>query len=105
MPERTECELRFNDVPEAGRELLRDLSRGGYIYIGRSGVGLTNRFRKLCYEVGTLKAVDETAEFHDLPSKVLLEVIATEGPRWVPYTRINEVFEKEPLMTVIRRGS
>jgi hypothetical protein len=94
--------MMFSDVVEYGRDLLRDLSRGGFIYIGRTGVGLTNKFRKLCYEEGTLKAIESTAEFHDLASKIVLEIVATEGPRWVPYTRINEVLLTDPVRTVSR---
>jgi len=84
------AEKMFRDLPEWIQQLLRALSRDGYIYIGRTGCGLTYDFRKTCMKEGTIKAIDRTLAYHDLEFKLLVELIATEGPRWVPYTRILE---------------
>jgi len=83
-------ELMFRDLPEWLQDRLRDLSREGYIYVGRTGVGLTHAFRKECMNQGTIKAIDKHMEYHGVESKILIELIATEGPRWVGYARILE---------------
>jgi len=82
--------LMFRDLPQWLQDVLRDLSRGGWIYVGRTGVGLTYAFRKECMRSGTFKAIDETMSYHELDDKLLIELVATEGPRWVPYSRILE---------------
>jgi len=84
------AEKMFRDLPEWIQRMLRELSRDGYIYIGRTGCGLTYDFRKACMKEGTIKAIDRTLEYHGLEEKILVELIATEGPRWVPYARIQE---------------
>jgi len=84
------AEKMFRDLPEWIQQLLRELSREGYIYIGRTGCGLTYDFRKTCMKEGTIKAIDRTLAYHGLEHKILVELIATEGPRWVPYLRILE---------------
>jgi len=83
-------ELMFRDLPDWLQDILRLLSRDGYIYVGRTGVGLTHAFRKECMNQGTIKAIDKTMEYHSLEDKILVELIATEGPRWVSYARIQE---------------
>jgi len=82
--------LMFRDLPEWIQATLRTLSREGYIYIGRTGPGLTYDFRKACMKEGTIKAIDRTMEYHGIEDKILVELIATEGPRWVSYARILE---------------
>jgi len=82
--------LMFRDLPEWIQDTLRTLSREGYIYIGRTGPGLTYDFRKACMKEGTIKAIDRTMEYHGIEDKILVELIATEGPRWVSYARILE---------------
>jgi len=82
--------LMFRDLPDWIQDILRDLSREGYVYIGRTGAGLTYDFRKACMKEGTIKAIDRTMEYHGIEDKILVELIATEGPRWVSYTRILE---------------
>jgi len=82
--------LMFRDLPDWLQDILRRLSSDGYIYIGRTGAGLTHAFRKECMNQGTIKAIDKTMEYHGLEDKILVELIATEGPRWVPYARIQE---------------
>jgi len=82
--------LMFRDLPEWIQNSLRTLSREGYIYIGRTGPGLTYDFRKACMKEGTIKAIDRTMEYHGIEDKILVELIATEGPRWVSYARILE---------------
>lgn len=108
--------MLFREAPEWIQQVLRQLSRDGYIYIGRTGVGLSYAFRKgpdmffnivslfsqtvdegsltECYRLGTIKAIETTAKFKDLGERLLLELIATEGPKWVAYERIIEVCEK-----------
>jgi hypothetical protein len=78
--------------------MLRQLSRDGFIYIGRSGVGLTYTFRKECDRQGTIAAIEKTASFHQIADRFLLELIATEGPRWVGYDRITEVAKAETVI-------
>jgi hypothetical protein len=87
VPEST---VMFCDVDDRLQVLLRDLSRDGFLYLGRTGSGLTYNFRRACYLKGTIKAIEETAEFHDQPSRLLLELVAVEGPKWVSYERIQE---------------
>lgn len=82
--------LLFRELPMWLQDRLRTLSRDGYIYIGRTGPGLTWDFRRACMKRGTLKAIDETMAYHDIEDKLIVELIATEGPRWVPYQRIRE---------------
>jgi len=82
--------LMFRDLPDWIQDIVRRLSSDGYVYIGRTGAGLTYDFRRECMKRGTLKAIDETMEYHDLEDKLIVDLIATEGPRWVPYLRILE---------------
>jgi len=111
--------MLFREAPEWIQQVLRQLSRDGYIYIGRTGVGLSYAFRKgpdifnlsfllprffmdegplkECYNLGTIKAIQKHAEYLDLGYRILLELIATEGPKWVSYERIQEYAEKEPI--------
>ena len=88
-------ELMFRDLPMWLQDILRDLSRGGWIYIGRTGPGLTWSFRRECMKHGTLKAIEDTMKYRELDQKLLVELIAVEGPRWVPYTRILEYCQSE----------
>jgi len=83
-------ELMFRELPDWIQDILRQLSRDGYVYIGRTGCGLTYDFRRECMKSGTIKAIDQTMEYHNIEDKILVELIATEGPRWVPYLRILE---------------
>jgi len=94
--------MLFRDLPEWIQDILRQLSSDGYIYIGRTGVGLSYAFRKECMNQGTIKAIDKTMEYHDLEDKLLVELIATEGPRWVPYARILE-YCSSSLYEVLRQ--
>jgi len=80
----------FRELPEWIQDKLRLLSGDGYFYIGRTGAGLTNSFRKECMNLGTLKAIQKHMEYHDLEDRLLVEMIAVEGPRWVSYVRILE---------------
>ena len=82
--------LMFRQLPEWIQDVLRDLSREGYLYIGRTGAGLSYDFRRACMKSGTFKAIDKYMEYRSIENKVLIELVATEGPRWVPYTRILE---------------
>lgn len=95
--------MMFAELPEWIRLLLRDLSREGYIYIGRTGVGLAYDFRRACMKLGTIKAIDKTMTYHELEDKALMEKIAIEGPKWVPYERIQEFLEQSPVMKALRR--
>ena len=95
--------LMFRDLPTWIQDILRDLSREGFIYIGRTGPGLTYDFRKACMKVGTYKAIDEYMQYRSIEEKVLIELIATEGPRWVPYTRIKEFCETGTISVLVDR--
>jgi len=88
----TQPEFLFSDLTPPVKDLLKQLSVWGYIYIGRTGAGLTTSFRKETYKVGTLKACQEATRFIPEESAKILELIAIEGPRWVPYKRIEDVF-------------
>jgi len=96
--------MMFRDIPDWLQDILRQLSRDGYIYIGRTGPGLTYDFRKACMKLGTIKAIDQTMEYHSLEDKILVELIATEGPRWVSYARILEYCRSEPLSLILQRN-
>jgi len=82
--------IMFRDLASDVQELLKNLSMYGYIYIGRTGVGLTTSFRKETFKVGTIKACKEATQFVDEISSQVLEVVAMEGPKWVPFRRIEE---------------
>jgi len=119
-----EPEMLFREAPEWIQQVLRQLSREGYIYIGRTGVGLSYAFRKgldrlkgspfspsdplnesplkECYKLGTIKAIESTAGLHDLGYRILLEMIATEGPKWVPYERLVDALGKDPILRALK---
>lgn len=80
----------FRELPLWLQDRLRALSREGYIYLGRTGPGLTWAFRRETMRHGTIKAIDETMQYHGIEDKLIVELIAVEGPRWVPYRRIKE---------------
>jgi len=82
--------LKLRDLPEWLQDKLRQLSYEGFLYLGRTGTGLTHLFRYTCMKVGTIKALSQALEHHDLEDRILVEMIAVEGPKWVPYTRILE---------------
>jgi len=93
-----EKHLLFNDLPRLYQEILKDLSIEGYIYLGRTGAGLSYAFRRLCFTRGTLKAIEEEGPSLDPVKKRILETVAIEGPKWVPYERLEEV-----IMVVVGR--
>ena len=95
--------LKLRDLPEWLMDILRHLSRDGYIYIGRTGAGLTWDFRRACMKTGTIKAIDKTMEYHSLEDKILVELIATEGPRWVSYQRIREFCTSAPFNIIMEK--
>lgn len=67
---------------------LRNLSKDGFIYIGREGIGLSYVFRKEIMRVGTLKAI-ENCKGEATPEEIrLLELTAIEGPKWLCYQRV-----------------
>lgn len=85
-------ETMFRDCTDDVQQLLIDLSLKGYIYIGRTGAGLTQDFRQATFKHGTIKAIEEERNFlGDLKAKVL-QLIAIEGPRWVPFKRIEDEY-------------
>ena len=55
--------MKFGELDEFSRKCLIDLSMFGFIYIGRTGAGLTYDFRRACMKTGTLKAIEEEARF------------------------------------------
>jgi len=117
--------MLFREAPEWIQQVLRDLSRMGYIYIGRTGVGLSYAFRrgpdnnvgftaflplelddgplKECYNLGTIKAIEKHAGEYDLGYRILLELIATEGPKWVDYERILSVMKEQPILRALKQ--
>ena len=82
--------LMFKDLPVWLQDVLRSLSREGFIYIGRTGPGLTWPFRRETMKQGTIKAINQHMEYFGIEEKLLVELIAVEGPRWVSYKRILE---------------
>jgi len=118
--------LLFADVPYWIQDVLRDLSRDGYIYIGRSGVGLSHAFRKgaaglssfpslsfplgpavslrECMKQGTIKAIEQTAQYHELAYRLLLEQIAILGPKYVAYEDIQKLMETNPILRPLRES-
>lgn len=95
--------LMFKDLPLWLQDILRSLSREGFIYIGRTGPGLTWSFRRECMKLGTIKAIEQHMKYQDLEEKILVELIATEGPRWVPYKRILEYCQSQEYQ-LLREG-
>jgi hypothetical protein len=67
---------------------LRNLSKDGFIYIGREGIGLSYVFRKEVMRLGTIKAIEQHG-VNLAPEEIrLLELTAIEGPRWLCYQRV-----------------
>ena len=94
--------LMFKDLPLWLRDVLREISRAGFIYLGRTGPGLTWPFRRECMKQGTIKAIDKHMEYRDIEEKLIVELIATEGPRWVGYRRILE-YCKSGVYQILRQ--
>jgi len=116
--------MMFAELPEWIQQTLRGLSREGYLYIGRTGAGLSHAFRKEpdmlvaptdsvttcldegslteCMKQGTIRAIEETAQYHDLAYKLLLEQIAILGPKWVAYEKIAELMQQSPVLRALR---
>ena len=67
------------------------------------GTGLSYDFRRACMKIGTIKAIDKTMEYHDLEDKLLVELIATEGPRWVSYKRVLEYCTSAPMSIIMEK--
>ena len=95
--------LMFKDLPVWLQDKLREISREGFIYIGRTGPGLTWTFRRETMKLGTFKAIEKHMEYMDVEEQLLVELIATEGPRWVPYKRILEYCRKG-VYQIVRQG-
>ena len=51
---------------------------------------LTWPFRRETMKQGTIKAINQHMEYFGIEEKLLVELIAVEGPRWVSYKRILE---------------
>jgi len=84
--------MMFRDCTEVLQHDLIELSVKGYIYIGRTGAGLTNNFRQQTFKVGTFKAIEDEKTFLGQKNAEILQLIAVEGPRWVPFKRIEDVY-------------
>jgi len=96
-------ELMFRDLPDWLQDILRQLSRDGFICIQRTGVALAWNFQARCKKEGTISAIDKTMEYHSLEDKILVELIATEGPRWVSYARIQEYCTTGVYQSLVRK--
>jgi hypothetical protein len=95
--------MLFKETTSDVQRLLIDLSMKGYIYIGRTGAGLTNDFRKSTFQHGTIKVIEEEKSFiGDLAAKIL-QLISIEGPRWVPFKRIEEEYYGVKLPGLVTR--
>jgi hypothetical protein len=70
------------------------MSRDGFIYIGRTGIGTTYAFRREILKVGTIKAIELHGKNLATEELDILELISIEGPKWVPYKRIIEVIQE-----------
>lgn len=118
--------MLFAELPEWIQQVLRDLSREGYVYVGRSGTGLSHAFRKgaaqlsvfhllsealswtvplrECMKQGTIRAIDSTAQYHDLGYRLLLEQIAILGPKYVAYEKVLELCTESPILRALKEG-
>jgi hypothetical protein len=90
--EQPETQMLFREMTSDVQRLLIDLSMKGYIYIGRTGAGLTNDFRKSTFQHGTMKVIEEEKSFIGEIQAKILQLISIEGPRWVPFKRIEEEY-------------
>jgi hypothetical protein len=84
--------MMFRDCTEEVQQHLIELSCKGYIYIGRTGAGLTNDFRRSTFQHGTIKAIEDEKTFIGEVKAKILQLIAIEGPRWVSFKRIEDVY-------------
>ncbi len=96
-------ELMFRDLSAELQKHLVDLSVNGYIYIGRTGIGLTGDYRKSTLQQGTLKVIEAEKRFIGEVKAGILQLVAIEGPKWVPFTRIEEeYYGRAPTRAVTR---
>lgn len=71
---------------------------------GAKAPRLTWPFRRETMKHGTIKVIDEHMEYHDLDAKLLVELLAVEGPRYVPYKRILEYCQSDLYQIVRQKG-
>jgi hypothetical protein len=94
--------MLFNELPEWIRITLRDLSRQGFIYLGRTGAGLSGHFRSECMKLGTIKALEKWSESITLAEKLLIEDVAVKGPKWVSYEDLKGAMESSVVFQALR---
>jgi hypothetical protein len=94
--------MLFSELPEWIRLVLRELSRQGFIYLGRSGVGLSGDFRRECLKLGTIKALEKWSESITLAEKLLIEDVAVKGPKWVSYEDLKALMESSVVFQALR---
>jgi|YelNatPaOPRAMG01_1025707.scaffolds.fasta_scaffold05917_19 hypothetical protein len=87
-----EPQMLFREMTSDVQRLLIDLSLKGYIYIGRTGCGLTQDFRQQTFKHGTIKAIEQEKPFIGEIQAKILTLISIEGPRWVPFKRIEDEY-------------
>lgn len=64
---------------------------------------MTWTFRRETMKLGTFKAIEKHMAYMDMEEKLIVELIATEGPRWVSYTRILE-YCRSGVYQIVRQG-
>ena len=82
MPESKQpaAEMMFKDLTEEVQRHLIDLSVNGYIYIGRTGCGLSGNFRRQTLQQGTFKVIEEDKRWIGEVKAKILQLIAVEAP-------------------------
>lgn len=88
----------YRDLDANLKVMLRNMCNWGFVYIGRTGVGLTYSFKREYYQRSG-KALEEAHRWLSEAEVEILTVVAFEGPKWVPYTRIEEIAYKTTTRT------
>lgn len=105
----TELKMLYRDCDQTLKEVLRGMCNWGFIYLGRTGAGLTHTFRKEWLKLGGKAIEQHASQLLGEHAKRLLEVICVEGPKWVPYTRLEDaLYDVNPFQkasTTIKKNN
>lgn len=96
-------EFLYRDLDANLRAILIEMSNWGFIYLGRTGAGLTYSFRRAYFKMGTKAIRTEAAKYIGDDGLRILQLIAIEGPKWVPYKRVEDAYYNiQPFQAVSR---
>ena len=88
----------YRDLDSNLQAMLKNMLNWGYIYIGRTGVGLTYSFKREYYKKSG-KALEDAKQWLSDQEIELLTVVCFEGPKYVPYKRMEDVLYRTTTIT------